>query len=188
MDVMSAPQSPTAPPQTTVPFYIVLLCVWVIVGFSMGRAQSMGLYLLPVTQELQIGRETFGLMMAVSMLMMGLAAPFTGALIDKYGAGRIVIACLLLGCAGLYVMSIAHSGPTLIFAGFLMGVGVSGTGLTSLKTSRSHRIARHGVGRRWLCVAAAHASADRMGRLACEPPVARRSDRGDDPARHPDLR
>jgi predicted MFS family arabinose efflux permease len=56
----------------------------------------------------------------------------TGALIDKFGAGVIVIACLLLGCAGLYVMDIATSGPMLVLAGFLMGVGVSGTGLTSL--------------------------------------------------------
>jgi predicted MFS family arabinose efflux permease len=128
---MSQTPNPTAS-ATSVPFAIVLMCVWIIVGFSMGRAQSMGLYLPPVTQELQVGREIFGLMMAISMLMMGVAAPLTGGLIDKYGAGKIVIGCVLIGVLGLWFMYAATAPWMLLTAGFLMGLGVSGTGLTSL--------------------------------------------------------
>jgi predicted MFS family arabinose efflux permease len=129
---MTSPAPSPAAPAPAVPFALVLACVWTIVGFSMGRAQSMGLYLPPVTQELQVGREVFGLMMAISMLMMGLAAPLTGGLIDKYGAGRVVIVCLLIGITGMGFMYAANAAWMLYVAGFLMGLGVSGTGLTSL--------------------------------------------------------
>ncbi len=123
--------TPTTSP-TAVPFAVVLLCVWTIVGLSVGRAQSMGLYLTPVTTSLGVGREMFGLSMALAQLTMGLAAPLSGGLIDKYGAGRIIVAAVLSAMAGLGVMYAATTGWHLLVAGILMGLGVSGTGFTSL--------------------------------------------------------
>ena len=41
----------------TLPLWMLILIVGIIVGVSMGRAQSMGLYLTPITQALGIGRE-----------------------------------------------------------------------------------------------------------------------------------
>lgn len=124
--------SSSATRRAAVPFVIVLLSTWVIVGFSMGRGQSMGLYLTDVTRALGVGRETFGLAMALSQLMVGVAAPFTGGLIDAYGAGRIVIGCVMLSMAGLWFMATATTGSQLLVSGVLMGLGVSGTGVTSL--------------------------------------------------------
>ena len=118
--------------RTALPFWLLMVIVWVIVGVSMGRAQSMGLYLPPVTTTLGVGRETFGLAMAFSQLMMGLFAPVTGALIDKFGAGRIVAVCLLTTIVGLGFMYAATSSLSLMISGVLMGIGVSGTGFTSL--------------------------------------------------------
>ena len=76
----------------------------------MGRAQSMGLYLPPVTSALDIGREPFALSMALTQLLMGVGAPFSGALIDKFGAGRVIVACVLATIAGLYLMYAATLG------------------------------------------------------------------------------
>ena len=59
----------------TLPLWMLILIVGIIVGVSMGRAQSMGLYLTPITQALGIGREPFGLAMALTQLLMGLGAP-----------------------------------------------------------------------------------------------------------------
>ena len=42
----------------TLPLWMLILIVGIIVGVSMGRAQSMGLYLTPITQALDIGRES----------------------------------------------------------------------------------------------------------------------------------
>src|SRR5215510_11346325 len=114
------------------PLWLLVLIIGTIVGVSMGRAQSMGLYLTPVTKALDIGREPFGLAMAITQLMVGIGSPFSGALIDKFGAGRVTVACVLVSIVGLYFMYAAASSTDLIISGLLMGIGVSGTGLTSL--------------------------------------------------------
>ena len=113
-------------------FWLLILIVGIIVGVSMGRAQSMGLYLKPVTLSLSIGREPFALAMALSQLLMGIGAPLSGALIDKFGAGRVIVACLLATSAGLYLMYAATGPVSLALSGVLMGIGVSGTGVTAL--------------------------------------------------------
>lgn len=112
--------------------WLLIVIVGVIIGVSMGHAQSMGLYLAPVTKALDIGREPFGLAMALAQLMMGIGAPLSGGLIDKFGAGRIVVLCVLAAFAGLYFMYAATSPTDLLISGVLMGIGVSGTGVTSL--------------------------------------------------------
>jgi predicted MFS family arabinose efflux permease len=114
------------------PLWLLILIVGVIVGVSMGRAQSMGLYLPQVTRSLGIGREPFALAMALAQLMMGIGAPLSGGLIDRFGAGRIVAICVLAAIAGLYFMYAATSAADLLISGVLMGIGVSGTGVTSL--------------------------------------------------------
>lgn len=114
------------------PLWLLIIIVGTIVGVSMGRAQSMGLYLPPVTMALDMGREPFGLAMALTQLMMGFGAPLSGGLIDRFGAGRIIIVCVFATVAGLYFMYAAVSTADLLISGVLMGIGVSGTGVTSL--------------------------------------------------------
>ena len=116
----------------SLPLWLVILTAGTIIGIAMGRGQVMGLYQLPMTKALGVGRETFGLAMALAQLTMGLGAPFSGALIDKFGAGRIIVVCALASVGGLYLMYAALSGPALLVAGVLMGIGISGTGLTAL--------------------------------------------------------
>ena len=119
-------------PNPALPLALLILIVGIIVGISMGRAQSMGLYLKPVTMALEIGREPFSLAMALSQLLMGIGAPLSGAMIDKFGAGRVVVVCLVITAAGLYAMYAATGPATLALSGVLMGIGVSGTGVTAL--------------------------------------------------------
>jgi predicted MFS family arabinose efflux permease len=114
------------------PLWALIVIVGIIVGVSMGRMQSMGLYLAPVTKALGVGREPFGLAIALAQLMMGFGAPLSGGLIDKFGAGRIIVLCVVTTIAGLYCLYAATSTAALLLSGFLMGIGVSGTGVTSL--------------------------------------------------------
>ena len=65
--------------RAALPLWPLILIVGIIVGVSMGRTQSMGLYLPPVTQALDVGREPFALAMALAQLLMGIGAPFSGA-------------------------------------------------------------------------------------------------------------
>jgi predicted MFS family arabinose efflux permease len=120
------------PKISTLPLWLLVLIIGLIVGLSMGRTQSMGLYLSHVTTALDVGRETFGLSMALAQITWGIGAPLAGGLIDKFGAGRIVAGCVVAAIAGLYFMYAAQSKTDLLFSGVLLGIGVSGTGVTSL--------------------------------------------------------
>ncbi|HRD75399.1 MAG TPA: MFS transporter, partial [Hyphomicrobiaceae bacterium] len=122
----------TSPAKSALPLWLLILIVGLIVGLSMGRTQSMGLYLPHVTNALSVGREPFGLAMALTQLTMGIGAPLSGGLIDKFGAGRIVAICVLAALGGLYLMYAATTAVDLLLSGVLMGIGVSGTGMTSL--------------------------------------------------------
>ena len=119
----------TRPPQ---PLWVVVLSAGLIVGVAMGLRQVMGLYLPPMTTALGIGVEPFSTAMAVANLIWGIGAVFAGMIADRYGAGRVVVGGTLATVAGLYVMYAARSPIDLTLSGVLLGIGVSGTGLTAL--------------------------------------------------------
>ena len=51
----------------------------------MGIRQSFGIFLTPIAIDLQVGRQAFGLAIALQNLLWGLAQPFSGAIADKFG-------------------------------------------------------------------------------------------------------
>ncbi len=55
---------------------------------SFGIRHSFGLYLLPITNHLNTGREVFGFAAALQVLMIGIGSPLFGALSDKFGSGK----------------------------------------------------------------------------------------------------
>ena len=67
--------------------WIVIACAAFIVTLAMGVRQAFGLFLPQMSISLGIGRESFGLAIAISNLVFGLAQPFIGALGDRHGAG-----------------------------------------------------------------------------------------------------
>ena len=123
-----APPAPAA----TRPLWVVILCAGLIVGIAMGIRQVMGLYLTPMSKDLGIGREPFSTAMAMANLVWGLGAVFAGIVADRYGAGRVVVGGTVATMAGMYMMYAAQSGFDLLMSGVLLGIGVSGTGVTSL--------------------------------------------------------
>lgn len=127
---MPSPNTPGAAPAQ--PLWILILAAGTVVGLGMGIRNIMGLYMPPVTQSLGIGREMFGLAMAIANIVWGLGAPFAGAISDKYGAGRVIVGGALTTMAGLYIMYAATGGAHLLLSGLLLGLGISGTGVTTL--------------------------------------------------------
>lgn len=124
---MPAPAAPVLRP-----FWVVVLACASVAGIAMGLRQVLGLYMNPVTTELGIGRETFGLAIAIANITWGVAAPFAGAFSDKLGSGRVVASGALATAAGLYMMYIATSDIHLYVSGVLMGLGVAGSGVNAL--------------------------------------------------------
>lgn len=108
--------------------WIVISCAAFIVTLAMGVRQAFGLFMPQMSISLGIGRESFGLAIAISNLVFGLAQPFVGALGDRYGAGRVVLAGTVLYVAGLIGAASVGSaiGLHLTF-GFLVGLGLAAT-------------------------------------------------------------
>jgi MFS family permease len=126
-------QKHVAPPvRAKQPLWVVILAAGLICAIAMGLRQVMGLYLPPMTSELGIGREPFSTAMAIANLTWGLGAVLAGMVADRYGAGRVVVSGVLATMAGMYIMYAARNGFDLMLSGILLGIGVSGTGITTL--------------------------------------------------------
>ena len=96
---------------------------------SIGTRQSFGLFLQPMTIDLQWTRETFSFAIALQNIVWGLGQPFAGAIADKYGAARVIAAGGVFYALGLVLMAYSTSGIAFdISAGILVGLGLSGSG------------------------------------------------------------
>lgn len=107
---------------------VALCCGALILLFSLGIRHTFGLFLQPVTTDLQWGRETFAFGIALQNLVWGIAQPFTGMIADRFGAVRVVAIGALFYAGGLLVMAVAGAAlPFTLGAGVLIGLGLSGT-------------------------------------------------------------
>lgn len=106
----------------------VLLCGAAIVTLSMGIRHGFGLWLQPITMDRGWTRETFAFAIAVQNLAWGAAGPFAGALADRFGAFKVLVAGSLLYALGLVLMAVSTSGLAFTgSAGLLLGMAQSGT-------------------------------------------------------------
>lgn len=126
---MSDAHLPSA--RTTMPLWVIVLAAATVAGIGMGVRQVMGLYLKPVTTDLGLGREAFGLAIALANIVWGVAAPFTGAVSDKYGTGRVVVMGALATSIGIYLLYAATSDVDLLISGVFLGLGVAGAGVNA---------------------------------------------------------
>lgn len=110
------------------PLWLVVLAAAAVAAISMGLRQVVGLYMVPVTEGIGVGRSAFGLAIAVANIVWGLTAPVAGAVADKYGTGRIVLFGAATTVIGLLLLYAATSEVQLILSGVLLGLGVAGSG------------------------------------------------------------
>ena len=113
------------------PIYI-LFAATAVVLIANGSRQSFGLFLEPISTDLSWGVSEFAFAIAAQNLIMGIAAPFTGALADRYIRPTTVIALsAVLYTAGLALISVSVTPETMFLsAGVIVGLGASGVGLT----------------------------------------------------------
>ena len=67
------------------PWLIVLLSASFLVTIGLGIRQSMGLFLTPISLEMDTGREVFSFAIAIQNILWGLSSPFFGAISDRIG-------------------------------------------------------------------------------------------------------
>lgn len=108
--------------------WLVVACGAIIVTLGMGVRQAFGLFMRPIGMDLGIGRDVFGLAIAIQHLLFGLMQPFVGALADKHGSGRLAAAGGLVYASGLLLASMTTSALGLHLSfGVLVGMALSAT-------------------------------------------------------------
>ena len=120
----TADETQGGPSPAQVPWAIVL--AGAVIGLlSMGIRQSLGVFLLAVSEDLGPGREPFSLAVAVLSFLMGL--PVAGYLADRYDHRRVLLVCSLLYGGALVTVSTLHSsGGLVLYLGVVAGLGTSG--------------------------------------------------------------
>jgi predicted MFS family arabinose efflux permease len=113
--------------------WAVVIAAAVTASMAMGIRQTFGLFLLPLGVEEGIPAVVLGLSVALHNLIWGIAQPVTGALGDRYGAGRVAAVGGLLYVAGLGLVAVYPSAVTaLLGIGIMTGLGVGCTGTGSV--------------------------------------------------------
>ena len=109
----------------------VLICGGAILSLSLGTRHTFGLYLQPMTLDLNWSRETFAIALAIQNLVYGFATPLTGMIADKWGTARVLVGGTLLYALGIAWMAYSTTGPEFsLSAGVLVGLGLSCTGFS----------------------------------------------------------
>ena len=108
--------------------------IFVILGgsallfISFGIRHSFGMYLIPISNYLDVGREVFGFAVALQVLLIGVGSPLFGALSDKYGSGKASLLGIIMAILAMIWMSKLDSAFDIIGSQALFGIGAAGCG------------------------------------------------------------
>ncbi|OCH16711.1 MULTISPECIES: MFS transporter [unclassified Aliivibrio] len=105
--------------------------VWLGIGIliiSLGIRQSFGIFMMPISDHFQTGREFFSFAVALQNLLFGVFQPFVGMASDKWGSKRIIMLGAVSYALGLVLTSVATE-PSMLYLslGALVGFGLSAT-------------------------------------------------------------
>ena len=101
-------------------------CIIIMIGFSI-RA-SFGVFQIPIAQEFGWLRSEFSFAIAIQNLAWGIGQPIFGAIAEKVGDRKAIIAGALIYALGLVLSSYAVTPTQHQFLEILVGFGIAGTG------------------------------------------------------------
>jgi MFS family permease len=106
----------------------VLIAGCVILMFSFAIRASFGVFQIPVASEFGWLRADFSMAIAIQNLAWGIGQPLFGALAERFGDRRAIIAGAILYAAGLVLSSYAVTPGQHQLLAILVGFGIAGTG------------------------------------------------------------
>ncbi|TXL81898.1 MFS transporter [Vineibacter terrae] len=109
-------------------WWVPVVCGGIILTIGIGARQSFGIFQKPIADDLQVGRELWSFGNALSMLLMGMLAPFVGGVERRFGVARTVAAGGVLYVLGMVVIGVATEGVLLTVGNALTGVGMAAAG------------------------------------------------------------
>ena len=110
---------------------VVLVCSLIII-MIMGVRQSLGLFLEPISQFMQDGKEFFSFAIGFQAIIWGVVTFGLGILIDKFGPQKVLAFGIICFASGIFLMSNPTNQITLFSATTLMGFGLGGAGMATM--------------------------------------------------------
>ena len=108
--------------------WVMCLCGVVIVLVAEGLRRGLGLFLIPMSEDVGFSRQYFGLILAVQSIVFGAIQPVIGLVSDRFGAARTLVVAAIVYALGIWLASVATSGIELMLSlGLLVGLGLAGT-------------------------------------------------------------
>src|SRR5690554_2107824 len=109
-----------------VPLLVLIIAGCAVAAIGNGVRTSFGLFTLPMTADLNLSREGWGMAMAIQNLAWGIAQPFAGAYADRVGTGRTIAVGAAIYALGVLLMIVSPTAGVLaVTAGIITGVGIA---------------------------------------------------------------
>lgn len=108
---------------------LVLFSASALVTISLGIRQSMGLFLDPISIDLDSGRELFSFAIALQNLLWGLSSPAFGAMADRIGGWKVASLGGILYALGLAIMTGMVTPEGMVIGNTLIGLGLGSAGM-----------------------------------------------------------
>lgn len=103
-----------------------------ILLITMGARQSLGLFVSPIGQATGMGIVAISFAMAIGQFVWGAVQPIFGAVADRFGPGRVLVAGALMLAAGSALTSIASSEWLLVLILGVLHAAGAGAGSFSI--------------------------------------------------------
>ena len=128
--------------------WIVTLAAAAFLMVTMGARQSFGLFVSPVNTSTGLGITAISLALGVSQLMWGVIQPVAGAMADRYGPLRVLVAGLLVLAAGTAMTPFMTSTFGLVVSlGLLAAIGSGAGSFSVLIGAAAQRLPPEGRGK-----------------------------------------
>jgi len=107
---------------------ILIISACLLLMMSFGFRSSFGLFVKPMSEFHQWGRDIIATALAIQNLSWGIVAVFAGGLADRFGNLKVILTAVVLYAIGVLWMAYAPQAWALnVSAGILVGAGVAGT-------------------------------------------------------------
>lgn len=136
----SRPAGDAAPVKVPYALWLVLLAAAGTFALTMGVRQTMGLYLSSVNTSTGLGIANISLAFAFGQLWWGLTQPFAGAIADRVGTARVLMAGVVLIAIGTVITPFMTTTWGLILAIGVLAAGGAGMAGPSVLMAASTRM------------------------------------------------
>ncbi len=129
----------------------ILIAGCLIIMISFAIRSSFGLFQIPVADEFGWLRSEFSLAIAIQNLFWGIGQPIFGALAEKYGDRKAIVAGIFCYALGLFLSAFAITPGQHQLLEMVIGFGIAGTGfglilaIVGRATSDRHRSVALGI-------------------------------------------